>query len=372
MSVLYWPSDTDKTSCLPAGDNAEAWQKIDDKHAETQAYFETIKRQFPSSGKRRRGGEPIRLDNRKTSVEALEDLNFNQRWRFRNTAPERKIWGLAVIEAADQVSPVQRYIECGKDSTVLWSPSTEEYRLKVKTCGNRHCPVCGIRRRMQMETRLLSKLPPFKKHEWKFITLTLRSEKKPLKEQLDHLIASFRRMRQRIAWKEYVKHGWAVIEVTWNPKTQMWHPHLHVVCKADYFPKERLQEGWKAASQGSFIADIRDIGNARDRARYLAKYIGKGPDLRDAKDPHAVATDYVRGLKGRRMLIGFGTPPPLPDPPGTGENACEPDDWIVIGPVSKLLEEAREGREKSIEALVRVYPQLRREIDEIVARCNPP
>lgn len=267
---------------------------------------------------------------------------------------------------------MKRFAECGGEAVVVYSPSADQYQLRPQTCGSRHCPVCGIRRKMQLQERLMAKLPTFRKHEWKFITLTLRSAHNSLKEQLDHLIASFRRMRQRQAWREHVEFGWAVIEVTWNEKRQQWHPHLHCIAKSNFFPQKLLSDQWKECSNGSPIVDIREIGDAKSRIAYVAKYIGKGPDLREAKNPRKVAMEYVAALKSRRMLIGFGSPPALPDVVGEGKNDCDPDDWVIVGPVSQLLEEARNGRESSIIALERIYPGLSDELDEIAAQSLPP
>ena len=91
------------------------------------------------------------------------------------------------------------------------------------------CPVCSriAARRVKMRLQQALELRTLKK--WRLITLTVPTSGEPLKTSVQWLLASFKKLRKTANWRRYITGGYAVLEVTYNAKSDHWHPHLHVV-----------------------------------------------------------------------------------------------------------------------------------------------
>src|ERR1700744_1867443 len=77
--------------------------------------------------------------------------------------------------------------------------------------------------------------------------------------------------RARRKWTKAPLEYLAVFE-----ETKKGEPHLHILARAPYIP-----QGWLSEQMNELISapvvDIRKVGHAKNAARYVAKYVGKGP-----------------------------------------------------------------------------------------------
>ena len=138
----------------------------------------------------------------------------------------------------------------------------------------------------------------------RFLTLTVRSNEKPLAEQLDDLYGWYRELRRRKAWKRHVRGAIATVEITRNEETGEWHPHLHVICDGEFWHQRDISIEWGEVTGGSTIVDIRRINKRSSVARYIAKYASKPANM-DGWPPEAIC-EYAAGVHRRRMLITSG------------------------------------------------------------------
>lgn len=136
-------------------------------------------------------------------------------------------------------------------------------------CNAWTCEECRPRRtaRLKAEAR--------KGNPTTFLTLTSRisSEKTP-DEAARELVRAWREIRRRasllgerrpvefLAVFERTKKGW---------------PHLHVLARLPFLPQKLLSK-WMEELTGSPIVDIRRVDSAKGAARYVAKYLAKGPE----------------------------------------------------------------------------------------------
>lgn len=212
-------------------------------------------------------------------------------------------------------------------------------RVVSDSCKLRICPRCQHIAANRLRRRLKSAFDSRSTKHWKLITLTQRSTSAPLRTQIANLKAAFRRLRQRQAWKKRVQGGYAVLEITLNPKTHLWHPHLHIVAESTYFEQKLLSSEWCRASKGSKIVDIRVIQNEEKAIDYVTRYLTKVPENLHFSDPKKPLELY-QAMKGQRYLIAFGSVPrpenPTPDPE-------EPTDWEPLAKVSELIQDAKAG-----------------------------
>lgn len=170
-------------------------------------------------------------------------------------------------------------------------------------CKSRVCPYCAAIRANQLRGKLTEMLGVMDAPA--FITLTLQHSDTPLKDQLTHLVASARRLRQSKLWKAHVRGGVQVIEITYKEDTRAWHPHIHILGDTTYIPQRKLSQAWETASNGSSICHIKRLSSKAALANYLTTYASKGSDV--AKMPENVIFEWAQNVHGKRFAQTFGS-----------------------------------------------------------------
>lgn len=166
-------------------------------------------------------------------------------------------------------------------------------------CGDRFCRVCNNSRRRNAHDRidfLVKNARAVSSYRMKMLTLTIPNQD-DVGEMITSLLKSFRRMRQRIEWKNKVDGGVFVVEITGRPGN--WHAHLHIIMQSRWFSVETLFKLWQACSPGRGVW-IDDIPPNRAVA-YCIKYISK-PSV-----PDHVLDEVNEGMKGLRLFHPFGS-----------------------------------------------------------------
>lgn len=228
----------------------------------------------------------------------------HQRRLHRRFAVERKrtIEALADDGGSDLAKKARKLADCCQTPFVAVR-SDGQPALVLGCCRDRLCPRCQRQRGYKMASRVLELVR--RMNARRFCTLTLKSTDAPLAEQLDRMIAAFRHLRRLAVWRRYVAGGVWAIEVTYNPQTGQWHPHLHIIMDGHFFPHAELKQAWLDATGDSSVVDLRAVSDARDAARYIATYVGKLADLREI--PADRIAEYARALHRRRLSGTFGT-----------------------------------------------------------------
>lgn len=306
---------------------------------------------------------PTSLDHGKTTVENGSVDAVERIYRFRDLKP--------YVEALEKVLPqlqisakqTERFKRCGCNAWVVWSPSRHQYKLRTDTCKLRWCPKCHHQSAKRVTDNLTRALTGKPQYNWKFITLTTRASKLPLEEQIKHLRTSFRRLRQRKFFKANIRGGYAVLEITHNNKTKQWHPHLHIIADANYIPQKALSQEWLKASKDSFIVDIRKIRNSTAAVGYVAKYLGKLPELSLLGDAEKTS-EWIAALKGTRLINRFGD---LPEPTDEKFDDKQPADWQPVMRLATLLNSARNNDKEAIWLLQQINRQRHEEETDIDA-----
>lgn len=254
-----------------------------------------------------------------------------------------------------------RYQYCQTLLTVQENSITRRHRVVGNSCNHRLCPHCALmiadRRRNQF-VDMIRAVGETDRLRWRFITLTLKPSSSPLCEQIEHLRASFRRLRQQLIWKKSQLWGKAVVEITMNPTTLLWHPHLHVICYGAFLPQKELSKNWYLATDGSYVCDIRSVSSDRQAANYVSKYMSKGITTLPEKAGDGALDELVIAFRENRTLISFGKKPCTP---GDEEEPLDLDederkgDWIDIGTIEQIENDANNGDERALAILRELY-----------------
>jgi len=200
-------------------------------------------------------------------------------------------------------------------------------------CGDRFCPVCSAPRRARFRRRVQYIVGHIKNRDgyrWRFITLTIPNVANP-SEGLNAVFASFRKLRQRKAWKARVFGGVAGAEVTYNGTA--YHVHLHAIVFSRWFPQTDLCKLWRSVSAGK-IVDIRIIP-PRDAAAYFTKYVTKTSLPADCRK---LVSDAFRS---RRLYTAFGACHSIVVPRSFLQSVyecrkCGNSEWICLDTVDQM------------------------------------
>lgn len=165
-------------------------------------------------------------------------------------------------------------------------------------CGDRFCEVCSVVRRSRIRNRikfLINNVEFVSGSRLKHLTLTIPNQT-DLPKMLRNLTKSFRRLRHTAFWKNNVRGGCFVLEIT--GANGNWHGHIHSLIDAYFIQWETLRNLWIRFSGGRGV--WLSVIPKSQAIRYLTKYLSK-PDTNTAG-----LQDISRALKSYRMFQPFG------------------------------------------------------------------
>lgn len=274
--------------------------------------------------------EGVRFEFCVQPITEREEALRHSEWRLQR----RQVF-TALQKTGQKPNVIDSFVNCGSGCRVLVNLQNNEVRLAANYCHNRFCVPCGVSRSRLIAAHLVSHMPD---SGARFITLTLRHNHLPLRQQLDRLYASFRSLRRRRAWQDHVAGGGAFCELKLSERDHLWHVHLHIIALGSYWQKQELSREWYAVTGDSMVVDIRVIRDPGKVAGYVAKYAGKPLDSWTAAQPDALQ-EIVVSLKGRRMFTTFGS--------WRGIKFDQPIDpavrWTDLGSYDQLCADAAAG-----------------------------
>lgn len=226
-------------------------------------------------------------------------------------------------------------------------------QLVLYACRDRMCPRCqvarGQRASRRIESIILAMNSPRK------IELTVKHRVASLEEQTDRLYAALRELRKSKVWRQYVRGGVAVFEITINEKDRTWHPHFHIVYDGDFFPHKQLVAEWHRITTDSTYAFIKPVYNRKAAASYVGTYLSKSIDFTTLTAPEL--REYAQAQHGRRLVLTFGTshaqnPDPKPEPHVTADD----EHLINTHTLTAAADAGNERARKAVELLRGLSP----------------
>lgn len=249
-----------------------------------------------------------------------------------------------------------RMYECGDYLVTHVDEVTGELKTDTQQlCRDRLCPICewrlSLRRFAEMMAVLNMLQPEIIENNYHVSMLTLTVRNMPL-EELRSAIEAFSKAWHDMSRREFFKGavvGWSrSLEITYNNRTNTYHPHYH--CILIWRPDEDsteitakvMKKAWKDAYNCDYdpIIDIRDVYSNDDDGRssiiksaleafkYAVKpdSVDKVPQEHLAEFANAISgvrfVSYGRAIKEARKSLGFrqtdtaetlDTPTNLPD-----------------------------------------------------------
>ena len=162
---------------------------------------------------------------------------------------------------------MERYEQCGRESWIVENENKAgHYAVRKNGCRHRFCESCADQRRLRIVKNLTAHTG---KARVRLPTLTLKAVATPLRSQIGRLIDSWRKMSRVPSIKLLLRGGATVMELTINPVTGLWHPHLHVIFHGLYLPQPLVRKHWHRITGDSFICDVRC--GRKHEARHLIR-----------------------------------------------------------------------------------------------------
>jgi hypothetical protein len=245
----------------------------------------------------------------------------------------------ALAKSGASVWKCGAFNRCGACAHVEWSESKGQYRVCADYCKCRHCQPCANARASLIGRNLerhLEKRPSAGK-QYRFITLTLKADGKPLAERLARLNASFKKLRNGKWWKKTQRGGVWMIEVKLNDNNN-WHCHLHIISEGYYLPARELSDQWNRVTQGSSVVDVRRLDRLHDACIYVTKYITKGTNS-TVWQTDSSAVEFICAMKGVRICSTYGDWRGLK----LTETEIDATDWTYVANLSDLYIRAAQG-----------------------------
>ena len=228
----------------------------------------------------------IIITDRKNDVKG-----FEKRKLMTEKLPTRYVEIGGKYEDGRFLNWADRVSECG---TYLEFYRFETAGLKLKSanfCKDRLCAMCNWRRSLRTFAKVskIIKSESFVNAGYKTLFLTLTVENcniNELHESIKHLFYSFNKFLKNKRIKSAVKGYFRALEITYNPKTKSFHPHLHLILAVpkSYFTTYYISQAdftdiWQKCLTVDYtpIVDIRKFKGNKGIAE-ASKYTVKADD----------------------------------------------------------------------------------------------
>ena len=253
------------------------------------------------------------------NIEFLEDVNSsgnNNKWnekKFKSNIladsykriSKQQLLAKQISDTEDEKEKYNKSINSMNSKSRRVSDCSDFLLFKVtdnglklfttNSCHVRLCPICSWRRQLKIFSQVSFTMnKAIEKNEYKFLFLTLTCKNvkgDKLCQQLDILFHSYYKLCKLKRFKTSVKGWFRALEITYNKKTDEYHPHFHVILMVNrsYFNKDYIKQKefiamWKQCMKVDYepVVDIKvfktDINNLTKATSEAAKYSVKESD----------------------------------------------------------------------------------------------
>jgi plasmid rolling circle replication initiator protein Rep len=221
---------------------------------------------------------------------------------------------------AERVKNCATFLEFRKDLE-----TDAKHLVRANFCKAVLCPMCQWRKSLKVFTQVGKVMDAVSERRPElvplFLTLTVRNcAVDKLSEALDELFEGFRRFLNVRRVERVIKGFFRALEITYNAKTDTFHPHIHMIVLVDkgyfkgreYMSTREWVEIWKKALNVDYgpVLDIRRCNTPTGERKHVAevaKYTLK--DDQYATSNSALTDRLVLSLSKalhKRMLVAFG------------------------------------------------------------------
>jgi hypothetical protein len=230
-------------------------------------------------------------------------LHKSERWTFRTPTKKDIIKRLEKISHKDALRMKEccslfKHRTCGSH-TIKSYPTFR--------CKKLFCPDCAAERASRLSNQTEAKIAEaMKTNSGRLCLLTLTMKNAvTLEAGLAKMKKCFTQFKRNKPFKNHIKGYFGGFEYTFNPKTNDFHIHLHlIVLRGKFWNQSDISDAWRDVTGDSFIVDIREIKDAYKGVKEVCKYVVKSNDLLTMPDEQF--REVVEMKRGTRMFISGG------------------------------------------------------------------
>jgi hypothetical protein len=227
----------------------------------------------------------------------------SERWTLRTPTKRDITRRLEKVSAED----AHRLKQCCSSFRVLTCGTHTLRSYPTFRCKKLFCPDCAAERATRLGNQTEGKIREVMKTikgRLCFLTLTMKNAA-TLDGGLVKLKKNFAKFKRGKDWKAHIKGYFGAFEYTFNPKTNDFHVHLHlIVLRGKFWNQSDISDAWREVTGDSFVVDIREIKNTHKGVKEVCKYPMKPADL--MKMPDDKFLEVIKMKKGTRMFVSGG------------------------------------------------------------------
>lgn len=228
------------------------------------------------------------------------------------------------------INKSERMYYCGSFLAYEVNERGEKKLIRANTCYVRLCPMCMWRRSLKAyrEMRIVYDYVQEETKNSKFLFLTLTQknvEAVELGQELDKILYGFKRLVQRKEIKKFCLGFVRSLEITYNKKTDTYHPHIHILIHTtnglysgrNYLSKQDYIRLWRELLCLDYDPSVnikqfkpKDVNRVGKELAEICKYSVKPSDyiyIDDEGLTKKVTEVLDKYLAGRRLLSYGGT-----------------------------------------------------------------
>ena len=199
------------------------------------------------------------------------------------------------------------YLETGENAKII----------SGNFCRHRLCPVCNRRNSAQKWAKMYNIIQNVQNDFnccFAFVTYTVKNvDGEKLGEEISKLMKSVDRLHKRALFQNNVLGFFRSLEITFNKKSQTFHPHFHYIVVLDKSYQDNMistyewRKTWEQVARLDYTSQVNiqmiDNNNIAESVAEVAKYAVKISSVIE-QDANTIKT-LIEAIKGRR-LISFG------------------------------------------------------------------
>lgn len=228
------------------------------------------------------------------------------------------------------INKSERMYYCGSFLAYEVNKRGEKRLIKTSTCYVRLCPMCMWRRALKAyrEMRIVYSYVQKETENSKFLFLTLTQknvEGEKLGKELDKILYGFKGLMKRKEIKKFCLGFVRSLEITYNKKTNTYHPHIHILIHTtsklyagrNYLSKQDYIRLWRELLCLDYDPSVnikqfkpKDVNRVGKELAEICKYSVKPSDyiyIDDEELTKKVTEVLDKYLAGRRLLSYGGT-----------------------------------------------------------------
>lgn len=254
------------------------------------------------------------------------------------------------------INKSERMYYCGSFLVYEINEKGEKRLIKANSCHVRLCPMCMWRRALKAYREMCVVYDYVQKEtessKFLFLTVTQRNvEGEKLGKELDRILYGFKGLMQRKEIKKFCLGFVRSLEITYNKKTDTYHPHIHILIHTtnklyagrNYLSKKDYIRLWRYLLCLDYDPNIdirrfkpKDVNKVGRELAEICKYSVKPSDyiyVSDEKLTKKVTEVLDKYIAGRRLLSYGGTIRKARKKLLFSDEITESDDIMAVGDV---------------------------------------